>query len=146
MQNNQLETYYRGINPLGEAVMNGYNVVPCGNYRDQAFFYAGTFALTASQTIFNQLISIDTDADYIVNGVVVSTNSVDLQFTDSENYTLSNDFLPASSFSANFGSPFPIFPAILLPAGGKFGLNLRNATVVAVTVTVFLVGFKRIRL
>jgi len=146
MNPTQLSNYYQGMNPLGEAAMIGYNYVPCGNYRDQAFIYAGTFTVNAGLSSFNQLISIDTDADYIVNGVVVNTTGMDLQFLDSENYSLSSDFIPSAAFSTNFGAPFPIFPSLLLPAGGKFGVNLRNPTVGNITITVSLIGFKRFRL
>lgn len=136
--------YFQGMNQLGEAAMNGVNYPNCPGFIDQAFFPAQTFTLTAGQVLYNQLISIDTDADFIWRGLVLST-ALDLQFSDSENYTFSDNFLLAQMFSTSFARPFPIFPETLLPAGGKASFNIRNATVSTVTTTIYLVGCKRYR-
>jgi hypothetical protein len=136
--------YYQGMNPLGEAATNGINYPQCPGFIDQAFFPSQVFTLTAGQSLFNQLVPIDTDADFIWRGLVLTT-VLDLQFSDSENYAFSNDFIPAQVFSSSFALPFPIFPETLLPAGGKASFNIRNSTVGTVTTTIFLIGCKRYR-
>lgn len=142
---NPLSQYFQGLNPLADQALNGYNYPQCPGYLDQAFFPAATFVVPANSSVFNQIVPIDTDADFIWRGFAMST-TLDAQFSDSENYSFSQDFLPASVFSTFISNPFPIFPHAWLPAGGKASFNLRNTTGGQITTTITLVGCKRYKL
>jgi len=133
---------YQGLNPMADQILNGYNYPHCPNYVDQAFFPAATFTVPASSSVFNQLVLIDLDADFVWRGLVVN-RLLDLQFSDSENYSFSSDFIPGTAFSTDFTNPFPIFPEAFLPAGGKASFNIRNTTGGALSITIYLVGCKR---
>lgn len=140
--NSDVMQYFHGINPLAEGVMNGYNYPHCPEFVDVAYFPTNSFTDAANVgTLLNQIIQIDMDADFIWRGIVM-TNPVDFRFNDSQGYYLSNDFLPLFSMSTDFSNPFPVFPEIIIPRGGKVGVDL-SGTSSATTTIITLIGAKR---
>lgn len=103
------------------ATMNALNVATPDGFEDVNFDYAGSFPLTALQALPNQVINIDTDADFVWRALILlSTNQgFTIQFATSQDFYLSNSPILASNVVQSM-----IAPEITFPAGGAIRLDL----------------------
>lgn len=118
-------------------------------YVDVDFTYVYQVDLTANQFLRDQVLALATDADFVWRALVApnQTGAYAVRFSDSQGYYLSNAMIPYSNFL--YGTvpvPYPIFPELVLPAGGRIGIDIQNLTGSANTVDLTFRGVKRYRL
>ena len=109
---------FQGMDPAG----------PTG-FVDVSFGYIYTINLTSLQALQGQVVSIFTEADFVWRGLVfTSTGTFSVQFQDGQGYYLSSDLVFSTNMPNTAGDPFPQFPEILYPAGGRIYLNITDTS------------------
>lgn len=131
-------------NIYAPAVYNGIPDASPPGYVDVAFDYIYDIALTASQLLTDRK-TIDNDADFVLRAVVInaSTGLFSVRFSDSNNYWLSSARILSTNILGDGASPYPIFPEILIPAGGFIGIEERDETAAPNTIQIAFRGCKR---
>lgn len=109
------------------------------------FDYVYDGVISASGTLSDQK-SIDPDADFIWEAVTVasSTGTFDVRFADSRLYYLSDTRIASGVLTAN--DPYPIMPALIIPAGGRITLDFLDTSAAQNTVQLVFRGAKRYRI
>lgn len=133
-----------GNSPYASPVSNGIGQagVPSG-YRDIAFDYVFNQTLNANQSGDFQL-GVHNDSDFHWRAVVVtSTGAFSVVFSDSDWYDLSSGALLSSNILGDPSSPWPVFPEIVIPAGGRIGLQLTDLSGAGNTINILFRGAKR---
>jgi hypothetical protein len=138
-------TYTYDVVLTGDQVLPGQQV---STTTDVDFTYTYDVVLTASQVLPGQQVSTTTDADFAIRAIVVatSTGSFSIKFYDSQNYALSNDYVASSNILGDASSPFPVFPEVLIPAGGRIGIDIEDTSGDDNTIEILFRGVKRYRL
>lgn len=132
-------------NPFAPPVFEGI-VGRTSEYVDTAYTYVYNIALTASQVLLGQLVSLDRDADFLLLAIqLVDQTSVNfsVQFSDNQGQNFSNDFVSGGIFGAY---PFAWVPGRIFAAGGKIGINIRDNSAAPNTIQLAFRGLKRYRL
>lgn len=112
-----------GSSPYASPAANGIREA-AWKYEPKAFDYVFDITLGASQTgSFQQ--GIHTDSDFAWRGLVInSTGAFSVQFSDSDWFDLSSGQLLSNVIQGDPSSPYPIFPEIIIPAGGRIGMEV----------------------
>lgn len=135
-----------GVNPYAPPAYNGIDQssVPPG-YRDVSFDYVYNPAqLTANQIRQDQL-SVDNDADFCWRAIVVNNNTgaFAARFSDSDWYWLSSARISNTNLQGDPASPYPWFPEVIIPAGGRIGIEVQDLSGNPNTIQMLFRGCKR---
>lgn len=135
-------------NPYAPPVYNGLMDASPQGYVDVDFTYPYDVVLTANQFLRDQSISTTNDADFAWRGLVIaySTSSFNVRFSDSQGFYLSNGMIASANIIGDAASPFPIFPEILIPAGGRIGIDIQDTSNAQNTIELLARGVKRFRI
>lgn len=134
-------------NPFAPAVDNGLNNASPLNYVDVDFTYPYDVTLTADQFLRDQTISTTNDADFAWRALVIafSTGAFNVRFADSQGYYLSNGMIVSANLQGDAASPYPVFPEILIPAGGRIGIDIQDTSGNTNVIELLCRGVKRYR-
>lgn len=116
---------------------------------DIDFTYPYDVVLTALQTLTDQSLAIQNDADFAWCAVIVSayTGAFSIRFSDTSGYYLSSGLINYNAFlDGGNPIPYPIFPEVIIPAGGRIGIDITDLSNASNTVEVLFRGVKRYRL
>jgi hypothetical protein len=128
-----------------------YNGIPDGspeNYVDIDFTYPYDVTLTANQVLLGQAISTTNDADFAWRAIIIAsaTGSFSIKFYDSQSFALSNSPVASANLVGDASSPWPVFPEILIPAGGRIGIDIQDTSGSGNTIELLCRGVKRYRI
>lgn len=139
----------RTTNPFAPLAYSGLvGGYPAG-YVDVDFTYVYDVTLTANQRLNDQVLPIQNDADFAWRALIVSqfTGSFSVRFADSQGYYLSNALIVHTNFLVGGQPvPFPVSPEIVLPSGGRIGIDILDTSGAGNTVELLFRGVKRYRL
>lgn len=131
-------------NPLSTPAANGVMNASPFNCLDQSFNYVYPISLTANQILSNQSVSILTEPDFLWRGLLfTSTGTFSVRFQDGQQYYLSNDFINSNNLLGVAGDPFPVFPEVFYPAGGKIVLDIQDLSGGTNTGQILFIGANR---
>ncbi len=132
------------LNPVAPPAANGVMNASPYNCLDQSFNYVYPINLTALQQLNNQSVSILTEPDFLWRGLLfTSTGSFSVRFQDGQQYYLSNDLIFSTNLLGTAGDPFPIFPEVFYPAGGKIVLDIVDTSDAGNTGQIIFIGAHR---
>lgn len=132
------------LNPVAPPAANGVMNASPFNCLDQSFNYVYPINLTALQQLNNQSVSILTEPDFLWRGLLfTSTGSFSVRFQDGQQYYLSNDLIFSANLLGTAGDPFPIFPEVFYPAGGKIVLDIADTSNAGNTGQIIFIGAHR---
>jgi hypothetical protein len=138
------------INPYAPPAYNGLAGDYPNGYVDVDFSYVYSVTLTANQALRDQVLALSTDADFVWRALILTANTgaFSVRFSDSQGYYLSNAVLNYQTFlyGGSVRFPFPIFPELVLPAGGRIGIDITDLSGNPNTVELTFRGVKRYRL
>lgn len=134
-------------NPLSAPVDNGLNNASPDKYVDVDFTYPYDVILTANQFLRDQSVSTTNDADFAWRAIVIAsfTGTFNVRFADSQGYYLSNGVVSNANILGDAASPFPVFPEILIPAGGRIAIDIQDTSGGTNTIELLMRGVKRFR-
>lgn len=119
-------------------------------YQDKPFEY--TYSppngqLTANQTIGNDIVSIDSDADFILRGWYISqyTGAFQIQLTDANGYQLSSGQINSGALSRSSSDPTVFSPEHPFPASGRIMINITDLSGATNALQIVFKGVKRYR-
>lgn len=119
-----------------------------GGFVDLDFSYVFTVTLLGNQFLRDQSMNIMTDADFLWRALQVTANTgaFNVRFADSQATYLSNAQLNWTNFfwGAN-AIPWPVFPQLVIPAGGRIGIDIQDLSGNPNTVELTFRGAKRYR-
>lgn len=134
------------LNPIAPPALQGIDPSAPLGFLDQKFDYVYDVTLTASQTLFDEVVSIFTEADFAWRGLIfTSTGLFSVRFQDGQGYYLANGMVFSSNLPSTAGDPFPWFPEVLYPAGGRIQLDIRDDSAEENTIQIIFVGANRYR-
>ena len=134
-------------NPLAPDVANGFNDMSPDSYVDVDFTYVYDVVLTALQFLQNQSVTTTNDADFQWRATVISTatGAFNIRFSDSQGYSISNTLVASANILGDASSPDPVFPGIMIPAGGRIGIDIQDTLNAPNTIQIVFKGVKRYR-
>lgn len=133
-------------NPLAPAVVQGIPSVPPPGFLDMAFSYPFSFSLTANQVSLGNVVSILIEADFYWRGLsFVSDGVFAVRFQDGQQYYLSTGFIYSTNLPNTAGDPFPFFPEVYYPAGGRITVDLQDLSGGTNTGQLLFIGTSRYR-
>jgi hypothetical protein len=129
-------------------VYNGFEDASPKGYVDVDFTYPYDVVLTALQFLRDQSISTTNDADFAWRAIVIAlaTGAFNVRFSDSQGFYLSNGMIAFANLIGDAASPYPVFPEILIPAGGRIGIDIQDTSNAQNTIEILCRGVKRYRL
>ena len=135
-------------NPYAASVDNGMNDTSPLNYTDVDFTYPYDVVLTADQFLRDQTISTTNDADFAWRAIVIAafTGAFNVRFSDSQGYYISNGMIASANLQGDAASPYPVFPEIIIPAGGRIGIDIQDTSGNTNTIELLARGVKRYRI
>ena len=121
-------------------------------YVDKPFTLVYNFTLNLAQTLANQIIQLDNDADFYLRSVYSQVNtqytSFTYQFNGPAAYFFQQTPIPSFILSNNSGQSFPILPEVWYPAGGQIKITVTNTNTAFAgpnTYALYFVGVKRFK-
>lgn len=111
---------------------------------DQDYVYE--VAMTANQSLTDQVQPVDTDSNFLwrAEQIVLSTGAFSVRFADSAGRYLSNGQIHSAAYLVGGVRVIkPRSPQIEIPAGGAIRLDITNLTGVANTIQIVFKGVKR---
>ena len=117
-------------------------------YVDIGFDYVYDVSLTADQALADQGVPIQNDADFAWRALILADYDGAFQYriSDSQGYYLSNGFLLwANLLSGSIAVPYPIFPELLFPSGGRIGIDITDLSSDTNVIQLTFRGVKRYR-
>ncbi len=134
-------------NPIAPPAVQGIDNSSPEGFVDVPFNYTYTNTLTALQALNNEVVSIFTEADFAWRGLIISaTGLFSVQFQDGQGYYLSAGQMFSTNMPNTPGDPWPVFPEVLYPAGGRIFLNITDLSNSSNTIQLLFVGVNRYRL
>lgn len=119
------------LNPIAPPAIQGIHpglAAPAG-YVDVPFEYTYEVDLAADELLNNEVVSIYTEADFAWRGLIFNTDGTfKIQFQDGQGYVISSGMVFSQNMPNTAGDPFPRFPEILYPAGGRIILNIQDTS------------------
>lgn len=115
-------------------------------YVDLNYDYVYDVVLTADQVLPDQQVPLQTDAEFEWRAVIkaAATGSFSFRFSDSQGFQLSNAYINSSVLeSGGASNPFPIFPSLLFPKGGRIGIDIADLSGAGNTIQLLFRGVKR---
>jgi hypothetical protein len=135
------------LNQLTPPAMQGISDASPQGYIDVPFDYVYNQTLNPSQTLNNEVVSIFTEADFAWRGLIfTSTGLFSIQFQDGQGYYLSSGMVYSTNMPNTPGDPFPRFPEVVYPAGGRITLNITELSVATNVIQLLFVGVNRYRI
>jgi hypothetical protein len=136
------------FNPYASPSFNGFNDDSPRNYTDVDFTYPYDVVLTANQFLRDQSVSTTNDADFCIRGLVIATftGAFNLRISDSQGFYLSNGVIASANLIGDAASPFVVFPELIIPAGGKIGIDIQDTSGAGNTIELLFRGVKRYRI
>lgn len=137
------------VNPYAPPGLSGVEGRYPDGYVDVFFQYQYVVSLLANQMLRDQTVSLATDADFIWRAIKLTqfTGAFVYRFSDSQGYYFSNAMLVhLNLLYGGVAVPFPVFPELALPAGGRIGIDIQDTSGAPNNVTILFVGVKRYRL
>jgi hypothetical protein len=127
-------------NVYAPEVYNG--IPPMPGVVEAPFDYIYDVVLTADQSLVDQTVSVDVDADFELRGVLiaVSSGSFSMRWNDGQGYYVQNQELLNNNFSSL--TPYPSFPSLVIVAGGRIGVDITDLSSATNTVQVVFRGVK----
>lgn len=117
-------------------------------YLAKAFDYVYDVTLTANQSLRDQIVAIQQDADFALQAILLAsyTGSFQIRLSDSQGTYLSNGYLYSANFlSGGVPAPFAVMPEQMFPAGGRIGIDITDVSGSSNTVQILFRGEKRYR-
>lgn len=135
-------------NPYAPPVYNGLMDASPQGFVDVDFTYPYDVVLSANQFLRDQSIPTTNDADFAWRGLVIAfnTGAFNVRFADSQGFYLSNGMIASANLIGDAASPYPIFPEILIPAGGRIGVDIQDTSGNTNTIELLARGVKRYRI
>lgn len=136
------------VNPYAPPAYNGFEDASPKGYVDVDFVYPYDVVLTALQFLRDQSISTTNDADFAWRALVIAlaTGTFNIRFADSQGFYLSNGMIASANLIGDAASPYPVFPEILIPAGGRIGIDIQDTSNAQNTIEILCRGVKRYRI
>lgn len=96
---------------------------------DKPFGYPYNVTLTALQALSGQTVQIFTEADFYLRDLIfTSTGTFSIQFQDGSGTYVQSAQVLSTNFPNTPGDPFPFFPEIFYPAGGRIYINITDTS------------------
>ena len=135
-------------NPFAPQVYQGYNDASPLDFIDVDFTYPYDVTLTALQFLRDQTVSTTNDADFAWRALIVSLNTgaFNVRFADSQGFYLSNGMIASANLIGDAASPWVVFPEVLIPAGGRIGIDIQDTSNAGNTIEILFRGVKRYRI
>jgi hypothetical protein len=137
----------RQANVYAPPAYNGLGDGSPPGYSDVGFDYVYNTVLQANANPTEQL-SIMNDADFAWRAMYIASNTgpFSVRFSDSQWYWLSSARILNLNLPGDAADPFPIFPELLLPAGGRIGIDIQDLSGAQNTIQIVMRGVKRYRI
>lgn len=138
-------------NPYAAPVVQGIpgaGGVP-GQYVDVGYAYPFDVTIpNASQLLTNQALALLADADFVFRGLLfTSTGAFSVRIYDGDQYALSDGLVMSQNLTGTPGDPFPWFPEVWYPAGGKILIDIQDTSAVGGNaIELLFLGASRYRL
>lgn len=129
------------MNPYASAAYNGTQ--DRSSSVALPFTYQYDVVLTANQSLRDQIVQVFTDADFECRAIVVSTQTgaFQVRLKDASGYQLSNGMVNSNLYrSNNRPFPFPMVPALNIPAGGSIGIDIQDVSGASNTIQICFIG------
>jgi len=136
------------LNPYAPPAYNGLSGEYPNGFVDVDHSYIYQVVLAANQMLRDQQQPIDTDSDFVLRAVQLTANTgvFAVRFSDSQGYYLSNGLLRSAIFLVGtVAVPFAVFPELVLPSGGRIGIDIQDLSGAPNTVELTFRGVKRYR-
>ena len=137
------------VNPYAPPALSGLAGTGPAGYVDMDFSYVYAVTLTGGQFLRDQSLAVMTDADFLWRALMVTSNTgnFSIRFSDSQGTYLSNGMLLNQNFFlGNLAQVFPILPQVVIPAGGRIGIDIQDLSGAGNTIQLTFRGVKRYRL
>lgn len=135
------------LNPIAPPGIQGIDPSAPMGYFDVPFGYTYNVTLTALQAIIGDTVSIFTEADFLLRGLIMTrTGQFSVQFQDGQGYYLQSAQVLSTNLPNTPGDPFPIFPEVLYPAGGKIYINITDISNAQNAVQILFLGVSRYKI
>jgi len=135
-----------GYNIYAPPAYSGLQQRPDAPSMDLSFSYVYTVELTALQALRDQVVAIQNDADFVLRAMLLTffDGAFQIRLSDSQGTYFSNGYLNYANFlSAGAVVPFPIWPEVLFPKGGKIGIDITDLSDDDNEVEITFLGCKR---
>lgn len=136
------------LNPYAPPAYNGLSGEYPNGFMDVDHSYIWQVVLAANQMLRDQQQPIDTDSDFVLRAVQLTANTgvFAVRFSDSQGYYLSNGLLRSAIFLVGtVAVPYAVFPELVLPSGGRIGIDIQDLSGAPNTVELTFRGVKRYR-
>ena len=118
------------LNPLAPPVVQG--VMQPANVAFVDIGYAIPFDVTitnGNQLLNNQAAAVLRNADFVFRGLTfTSTGGFSVRLYDGDQYALSTGLIMSQNLTFTPGDPFPWFPEVWYPAGGKILIDIQDTS------------------
>lgn len=136
--------------PFAPASLMGLgNTAPQGTpYPDQSYDIPVDIVMTGNQVNLVTNQTIERDADYVWRGVVINSYTdvrFKVQFNINGWYNLSPTQINAGNYQSDPGAPYPIWPELTVPAGGRIQITTTDFSGSTNTIQIVLRGVKRFK-
>ncbi len=133
-----------GRRGLGEAPVT--LPAPEQQFHEEPFEYVFNRVLQANEELVDLAQFIDADADFVLMALKGSqTGAYEIRFQLPNGRYRSSARIRNANAVGTAQFPVPVFPAIVLPAGGKVGIDIKDLSNAQNTVQLVFVGVKRFR-
>ncbi len=124
---------------------SGLAVPSFAGAEDVYTIYVYSRTLTANQVVTSDSLSLDTDSDFYLRGMVraAATGAFTYKIADESGYYLSNANLSSNSLPPNAALPLPIVPQIRYSAGGRITIDITDTSGAENTIELHFIGFRR---
>lgn len=135
------------LNPIAPPAVQGIDGAGLEEaYVEVPFNYTYAISLTANQALLGQVVSIFTEADWVWRGLVFqSTGLFSIQPQDGQGYYLSSGLMHSTNLVNSPGDPWPVFPEVFYPAGGRIYFNITDLSGATNTGQLLFIGANRYR-
>lgn len=137
--------YFHPLAGLGEATpTQAPMVAPAPQFTERPFDHAYQVSLTANQSLKDQTISMNGDAEFIVLALCgTQTGAYSIRLRDAEGYYLSSAPILNSNLVGTRQLPAIVFPELVIPRNGKISIDIENETGSTNEVELVFMGLKR---
>lgn len=133
-------------NPIAPPSVQGIADSSPEGFVDVPFNYTYNNTLTALQALNQEVVSIF-NADFVWRGLIFSaTGLFSVQFQDGYGYYLSTGQIFSSNMANTPGDPWPVFPEVFYPAGGRVYLNITDLSNAQNVIQLLFVGVNRYKI
>jgi len=115
---------------------------PKSEWQITEFGYVYNVTLTALQQLQDNK-SVDPDADFLLEAVSIgsSTGIFEFRYSDSRLYWTSDARIASAIYVAQ--DPYPTAPPLVIPAGGRIGIDIADTSNAGNTIQIIFRGAKR---